>query len=69
MQNYLLRALLPHYSVHFLPRIAPSRLVADNSPTDPGPQDRLRFPLGTPNAQAMETVFLKSLIELLECVK
>ncbi|KAJ7497016.1 hypothetical protein FB451DRAFT_1019241 [Mycena latifolia] len=66
MQNYLLRILLPHYGVYFLPRIAPSRILADSPPADPGPQDTLRFPLGTPNAQAMETVFLKSLTELLE---
>ncbi|KAJ6558453.1 hypothetical protein DFH09DRAFT_922632 [Mycena vulgaris] len=69
MQNYLLRTLLPHYGVYFLPRIAPSRMLGDDSPTGPGPQDGLRFPLGTTNAQAMESVFLRSLFELLERAK
>ncbi|KAJ7188583.1 hypothetical protein C8R46DRAFT_1055171, partial [Mycena filopes] len=69
MQNYFLKALLPHHGVHFISRMTPPRIVASYSPTKAGPQDRLRFPLGTPNAQAMEAVFLKSLIELLECVQ
>ncbi|KAJ7729539.1 hypothetical protein DFH07DRAFT_1066201 [Mycena maculata] len=69
MQNYLLNILLPHHGVYFLPRMAPSHILEDNSRREPGPKDTLRFPLGTPNAQAMETVFLKSLIEVLERVK
>lgn len=69
MQNYLLRELLAHYGVYFLSRISPSWVRAENSATDPGPKDSLRFPLGTPNAQAMESVFLKGLIELLERIK
>lgn len=68
MQNYLLRTLLPHYGVHFLPQIAPSRILSDSSPLDPGPKDTLRFPIGTPNAQTMEAIFLKNLIVLLERV-
>ncbi|KAJ6495672.1 hypothetical protein C8R47DRAFT_973606 [Mycena vitilis] len=68
MQNYLLRALLPRYGVHFLSRVYPSRVEAEGPLTDPAPHDKLRFRLGTPNAQAMEAVFLESLIELLECV-
>lgn len=69
MENYLLKALLPHHGVHFLPRIAPIRILADNTRAEQTPQDRLRFPVGTPNAQGMATAFLKSLIELLECVQ
>ncbi|KAJ7502886.1 hypothetical protein B0H11DRAFT_607882 [Mycena galericulata] len=68
MQNYLLSTLLPHSGVYFLPRITPSRILA-NSPLDPGPKDTLKFPLGTANAEAMETVFLKSLVELLERIR
>ncbi|KAJ7782804.1 hypothetical protein B0H16DRAFT_1297858 [Mycena metata] len=68
MQNYLLRTLLPGHGVHFLSRMIPSGLALEDLPTKSSPQDRLRFPLGKPNAHAMEAVFLKSLIELLECV-
>jgi hypothetical protein len=69
MQNYLLKTLLPPYGVYFLPRIAPSQITVDKLQPHLGPRDRLRFPLGSTNAQAMETVFLRSLVELLERAK
>ncbi|KAK7057488.1 hypothetical protein R3P38DRAFT_2497937 [Favolaschia claudopus] len=69
MQNRLLTALLPHYNVHFLSPIAPSRFLADKAPADNAPRDMLQFTLGTTNSEAMATMFVKSLIELLECVK